>query len=66
MESGDDVSATAGLTYGADLSGSCLGALAAGTFLIPVAGIPATCRIVAMINLAAAVALAVRLRLRAG
>ena len=41
----------AGLSYGVDLLGACLGALLAGAFLVPVIGIPETCFWVAIINL---------------
>ncbi|MCX5686402.1 MAG: fused MFS/spermidine synthase [Candidatus Omnitrophica bacterium] len=47
------VAGTAGLTYGIDLLGSCLGALFAGGFLIPVMGIPKTCYAVGFMSLAA-------------
>lgn len=43
---------TAGLSYGLDLAGSCLGALLTGAFLIPLLGISGTCLAVALINLA--------------
>ncbi len=41
---------TAGITYGIDLFGSCVGALFAAAILIPILGIPDTCFIVAMLN----------------
>jgi len=44
------VGRTAGLSYGVDLLGSCLGAFVAGAFLIPVLGIPKTCLFVAIVN----------------
>jgi spermidine synthase len=49
-----DVSAgySAGLTYGLDLFGSCLGAVLTAVFLIPVIGNPMTCILVAGLNLA--------------
>jgi len=47
------VAGTAGLTYGVDLFGSCLGALFAGGFLIPVMGIPKTCYAIGFMSLAA-------------
>jgi len=47
----------AGLTYGIDLLGSCLGALLSGMFLIPVLGIPWSCFIVAAINFSALIVL---------
>ena len=46
------VAAAAGLTYGVDLFGSCLGALFTGAFLIPVMGIPKTCYAIGFLNLA--------------
>jgi spermidine synthase len=42
----------AGLLYGADLVGACLGALLGAIFLIPILGIPMTCVVVAVISLA--------------
>jgi spermidine synthase len=41
----------AGLTYGVDLWGSCLGAFLPGIFLIPVLGIIWSCFVIAAINL---------------
>jgi spermidine synthase len=52
---------SAGLNYGADLAGASLGALVTGAFLIPVAGIPATCLMVSAANLAVALVLLRRL-----
>lgn len=46
----EEIGQVAGLSYGMDLLGSCLGALLTGTFLIPVLGIPKTCLVVAMMN----------------
>ncbi|TAM37869.1 hypothetical protein EPN54_04845 [bacterium] len=40
----------AGLSYGIDLFGSCLGALLTAIFLIPILGIPKTCQVAAAIN----------------
>jgi spermidine synthase len=51
-------SAAAGMLYGADLLGGCLGALIGATFLMPVLGIPQTCVMIALAGLAAMVALA--------
>ena len=42
----------AGMTYGIDLAGSCLGALFTGALLIPVLGVPASCLALAGLNLA--------------
>lgn len=42
--------ATAGINYGSDLFGSCVGALLAGIFLIPILGIPKTCLVIAALN----------------
>ena len=41
----------AGLSYGIDLFGSCLGALLTAIFLIPILGIPKTCWVAAAANL---------------
>ena len=40
----------AGLNYGADMVGSCLGAILISAFIIPVAGITAACLMVALLN----------------
>ncbi|MCP4538653.1 MAG: hypothetical protein GY832_16080 [Chloroflexi bacterium] len=46
------VSRAAGLLYGADLVGGCIGALLGAVFLVPVLGIPQTCAVVVMVGLA--------------
>jgi len=47
----------AGLLYGADLVGGCVGALLASALLVPVLGIPQTCAAVAFVGLASLAAL---------
>jgi spermidine synthase len=47
----------AGLLYGTDLVGGCVGALVSAVFLVPVLGIPQTCAAVALVGLAGLVAL---------
>ena len=47
-----DVGRGAGLIYGADLVGACLGAFLSSALLIPVLGIPQTCYAVALLSLA--------------
>jgi spermidine synthase len=42
----------AGMLYGADLVGGCLGALLGAALLIPVFGIPQTCAAIALVALA--------------
>ncbi len=42
----------AGLLYGADLAGGCLGAVGTSVFLVPVLGVPQTCLAVALVGLA--------------
>ena len=42
---------SAGLTYGLDIFGACIGAILTSVFLIPVIGIPMTCLLVAGLNL---------------
>jgi len=42
---------SAGLTYGIDLFGSCLGAVLVSIFLIPIIGIPMSCFLIAGLNL---------------
>lgn len=49
-EDGKEVGRTAGLLYGVDLLGSCLGALLASTILIPIVGITSTLILVAILN----------------
>lgn len=46
-----NVARTAGLIYGADLLGSCLGALCSSAFLVPILGITETCLVIALLNL---------------
>ncbi|MFH1245197.1 MAG: fused MFS/spermidine synthase, partial [Candidatus Omnitrophota bacterium] len=53
------VGRTAGKTYGMDLLGSCIGALAVSAFLVPILGITQTCLAVALLNLVVWVVLAV-------
>jgi spermidine synthase len=50
LESEEEIGRVAGLTYGMDLLGSCLGALLASTFLLPILGIPKTCLALAFLN----------------
>jgi spermidine synthase len=47
----------AGMLYGADLVGGCLGALLGAVLFIPVLGIPLTCVVVALVALAGVLAL---------
>jgi spermidine synthase len=47
-----DVGRVAGLIYGADLVGACLGAFLSSALFIPVMGIPQTCYAVALLSLA--------------
>lgn len=47
----------AGMLYGADLAGGCLGALAGAVFFIPVLGLTQTCVVVALVGLAGLLAL---------
>ncbi|MDD5505664.1 MAG: fused MFS/spermidine synthase [Candidatus Omnitrophica bacterium] len=49
----------AGLTYGVDLLGSCLGAFLTGIFLIPVLGITWSCFVIAIINFTVLTVLAI-------
>jgi len=51
------VGRVAGLIYGADLVGACLGAFLSSALLIPVLGIPQTCYAVALLSLAGVVLL---------
>jgi spermidine synthase len=47
-----NVGRVAGLIYGADLVGACLGAFLSSALLIPVLGIPQTCYAVTLLSLA--------------
>ena len=46
-----EIGRSAGLTYGLDLFGSCLGAVLTTIFLLPIIGIPMTCLLVSGLNL---------------
>jgi spermidine synthase len=47
----------AGVLYGADLVGGCVGALVGAVLLVPALGIPQTCAAIALVGLAGALAL---------
>jgi spermidine synthase len=51
------VGKTTGLTYAIDLGGSCVGALVASAFLLPLLGIYKTCLAVALLNIATLIVL---------
>lgn len=53
----DGLARTAGIMYGTDLAGSCLGAILTGTFFIPLTGVINTCLALAMVNFSALIAL---------
>jgi spermidine synthase len=48
---------SAGLIYGADLSGSCLGALLASAVLVPILGMGGACLFASVINIAISIML---------
>jgi spermidine synthase len=50
LNGSNDAGRAAGLSYGMDLLGSCLGAFLTAIFLIPVLGIPQTCWLAALLN----------------
>ncbi|MFQ5952645.1 MAG: hypothetical protein ACE5JK_04475, partial [Candidatus Omnitrophota bacterium] len=50
LEHKGEMGRVAGLTYGVDLLGACLGSLLAAAFLVPVLGVFQTCFLVALIN----------------
>jgi len=52
LEDREQVGRVAGLSYGLDLLGACLGSFLAAAFLVPVLGIFQTCFMAALINLA--------------
>jgi spermidine synthase len=51
LKDSGEVGKTAGLLYGVDLLGACLGAFSASIFLIPLLGIIKACLLLALINL---------------
>lgn len=51
LETQREVGKVAGMVYGIDLFGSCIGAVFASTFLIPILGIFQTCYLVVVVNL---------------
>ena len=51
------VARAAGILYGADLVGGCMGALLAAVFFVPVLGIPQTCWAILLVGLAGLAAL---------
>lgn len=57
IDSRGSAGSSGGLLYGTDLIGSCAGALLAGTFMVPILGIPAACLCVAAVGAAALIAL---------
>jgi len=57
LESREGLVRAAGLTYGLDLFGSCLGALLVSIFLLPILGILRVCLLVALLNLVSLVLL---------
>ena len=57
LKNTDIIGRTAGLTYGMDLLGSCLGALLVSAFLVPILGITQTCVAVAILNFAVLITL---------
>ena len=64
LENRDAQGQVAGLTYGVDLLGSCLGALLTGIFLVPVLGINWSCFVIAAINFSvSAILILCRIRL---
>jgi spermidine synthase len=52
----------AGMTYGSDLVGSCVGALLVSVFLVPILGIVRTCIQVSILNLASLILIAILVR----
>ena len=47
-----DYGRVAGLTYGFDLLGSCLGSILSAIFMVPILGIEKACLVLALLNLA--------------
>ncbi len=58
VKKGGNASRTAGMLYGADLVGGCLGALSSAVLLVPVLGIPQTCGTIVLVALAGLLVLA--------
>ncbi|MFH1189776.1 MAG: hypothetical protein V1682_03720 [Candidatus Omnitrophota bacterium] len=50
LDDEEDRGRTAGVNYGKDLFGSCIGAFLTGVFLLPILGIPKTCFVIAALN----------------
>jgi MFS family permease len=50
LDNEEDRGRIAGINYGRDLLGSCVGALLTGAFLLPILGIPKTCLVIAALN----------------
>jgi spermidine synthase len=59
LEDKESVGRIAGLNYGADMLGSCCGALLVSVFIIPLMGITVACLLVALLNIATLVVLLV-------
>jgi len=57
LESREGLVRVAGLTYGLDLFGSCLGAILVSIFLLPILGVPVVCLLVALLNVVSLVLL---------
>jgi predicted membrane-bound spermidine synthase len=51
MQNRENISGTAGITYGIDLFGACFGILLISAFILPILGIIQTCIITAIVNL---------------
>ncbi len=62
MHAREGTGAAAGMTYGLDLVGSCVGALLVSIFLIPIIGILNTCIQVSVLNLASLILIVVLIK----
>ncbi len=60
LENRDELGRVAGLSYGLDLLGACVGSFLAAAFLVPILGIFQTCFLVALINVTVLVRLLLR------
>ncbi len=62
LEKRGEVGRVAGMTYGVDLFGACVGAVFSSAILIPILGIPNTCFVVAALNGVALILVAQKVR----
>lgn len=64
LESRRGIARAAGLTYGLDLFGACVGAIVVSVFLVPILGIFGTCLVATCLNVVALILIAIGFRMR--